>query len=107
MGGEKRGSVDGLGWSSDLRTHRPFLSHAELEAFFGRPSELHDLLASVLGLDELTDAAARLNTARKQRVDALTAVKQRLERLNERLAATDDERARACLAALKGKTWGH
>jgi recombinational DNA repair ATPase RecF len=105
VGGERRGAVDGLGWSSDLRTYRPFLSHAELEAFFGRPSELHDLLASVLGLDELTDAAARLNTARKERDDALTAVKQRLETLNERLAATDDERARACLAALKGKTW--
>ena len=33
----------------------------------------------MLGLDELTDASARLNAARKQREDALTAVKQRLD----------------------------
>jgi recombinational DNA repair ATPase RecF len=105
VAGEKRGSIDGLGWGGDLRTYRPFLSHAELEAFFGRPSELHDLLASVLGLDELTEAAARLNSARKQLDDTLAAVKQRLEPLKERLAALDDDRARACLSALKGRTW--
>lgn len=105
VAGKKRESIDGLGWGNDLRTYRPFLSHAELEAFFGRPSELHDLLASVLGLDELTAAAARLNTARKHRDDALNDVKQRLEPLKERLGAIDDERARACLAALEGKAW--
>jgi recombinational DNA repair ATPase RecF len=103
--GKKRESIDGLGWGSELRTYRPFLSHAELEAFFGRPSELHDLLASVLGLDELTAAAARLNAARKQRDDALNDVKQQLEALKERLSAIGDERARACLTALAGKTW--
>jgi recombinational DNA repair ATPase RecF len=105
VAGQKRRPVDGLGWGSALSTYRPFLSHAELEAFFGRPSELHDLLASVLGLDELTDAAARLNAARKQRDEMLNDVKRRLEPLKERLAAVDDERARACLAALKGRTW--
>jgi len=51
--GEKRGAISELGWDDALSGYRPFLSHAELEAFFGRPSELHDLLASVLGLDDL------------------------------------------------------
>ena len=81
------------------------MSHSELEAFFGRPSELHDLLASVLGLDELTAASDRLNAARKQREDAFTGIKKRLEALRGRLGELDDERARACLAALTGRNW--
>jgi hypothetical protein len=105
VAGGKREPTDALGWGTDLRTYRPFLSHAELEAFFGRPSELHDLLASVLGLDELTKAADRLSTARRHREDAMKDVRQRLEVLKGRLAATGDERARDCLAALTGKTW--
>lgn len=105
IGAKKEPSLDGLGWSADLRSHRPFLSHAELEAFFGKPSELHDLLASVLGLDELTDADKRLDVERKSREAAFKDVRQRLTALLVRLEALDDERARACLAALTGKTW--
>jgi recombinational DNA repair ATPase RecF len=103
--GETRGDIDELGWADALIEYRPFLSHAELEAFFGRPSELHDLLASVLGLDELATASSRLNTARKQREDAFAAVKQRLEPLRRRLEEMDDERAKRCLSALGGKNW--
>lgn len=103
--GEKRGAISELGWDDALSGYRPFLSHAELEAFFGRPSELHDLLASVLGLDDLAIASNRLNGARKQREDALAAVKQRLEPLRRRLTELDDERAKTCLAALTGRSW--
>jgi recombinational DNA repair ATPase RecF len=103
--GETRGDIDELGWADALSEYRPFLSHAELEAFFGRPSELYDLLASVLGLDDLAAASTRLNAARKQREDALAAVKQRLEPLRRRLEEVDDERARRCLAALSGRNW--
>lgn len=107
VAGQKRGPIEDLGWDASLKGHRPFLSHAELEAFFGRPSELHDLLASVLGLDDLADADKRLKAARRQREDALAAVKQRLEPLKERLAALaeNDERARMCHTALSGKNW--
>lgn len=104
--GEKRQpGLDGLGWGNDLKTYRPFLSHAELEAFFGTPHELHDLLASVLGLDELKNAADRLNAARKMREDELAAVRKRLDPLLTRLRALDDPRAAACLTALSGKSW--
>ena len=103
--GEKRGSIQELGWDVALKQYRPFLSHAELEAFFSRPSELYDMLASVLGLEELTSASNRLNTARKQREDALTGIKERLEQLRVRLGEVDDERASACLAALAGRNW--
>jgi hypothetical protein len=103
--GEKRVPIGELAWADALEQYRPFLSHAELEAFFSRPSELYDLLASVLGLEDLTTASSRLNSARKQREDALAAIKERLEHLHRRLDEVDDERARACLAALTGKNW--
>ncbi len=102
--GEKRTALSGLGWEADLKEYRPFLSHAELEAFFGRPSELYDLLASVLGLDDLANADKRLRAAQKEREDALADLKKRLAGLREKLLplAGGDERARTCVAALAG-----
>src|SRR5262249_44062812 len=35
--GEKRASLDRLGWQEALVTYRPFLSHSELEAFLSGP----------------------------------------------------------------------
>lgn len=52
-------------------TYRPFLSHSELEAFLNGPAHLYDLLASVLGLEDLTTAEKRLAAARKEREDRL------------------------------------
>jgi DNA repair exonuclease SbcCD ATPase subunit len=63
--GNKRAPMSALGWDVDLKEYRPFLSHSELEAFFGKPSDLHDLLASVLGLEDLATADKHLNAARK------------------------------------------
>ena len=58
--GEKRAGLEMLGWSAALADHRPFLAHGEIEAFFGSPSGLYELLASVLGLEDLNATAARL-----------------------------------------------
>jgi recombinational DNA repair ATPase RecF len=104
--GEKRGSVQALGWDSGLRSYRPFLSHAELEAFFGKPSELHDLLANVLGLEDLSAADKRLQEAAKIRDGNLNEVKSDLAPLRARLTALaeQDERADACAKALAGAT---
>ena len=66
--GEKRAGLERLGWSVALADHRPFLAHGELEAFFGSPSGPYELLASVLGLEDLTSAAARLAQARLARL---------------------------------------
>jgi hypothetical protein len=55
--GEKRVGLEQLGWSAALADHRPFLAHGEVEAFFGSPSGLYELLASVLGLEDLTAPA--------------------------------------------------
>ena len=102
--GEKQAPFQALGWDADLVEYRPFLSHAELEAFFGKPSELHDLLANVLGLEDLTAADKRLLGAAKLRDERLSAAKKDLEQLRARLAtlADHDERADACVQALPG-----
>jgi energy-coupling factor transporter ATP-binding protein EcfA2 len=103
--GEKQVGIERLGWTSALTDYRPFLSHSELEAFFGSPSGLYELLASVLGLEDLTTAAARLALARKAREAALAEVKKRLPDLLARLEAADDERAGACRRALAERSW--
>ena len=105
VAGEKQAGIERLGWSSALADYRPFLSHSELEAFFGSPSGLYELLASVLGLEDLVLAAARLAQARKAREAALGEVTKRLPVLLARLEATDDERAAACHRALGGRSW--
>ena len=106
--GEKQEPVQALGWDADLVGYRPFLTHAELKAFFGRPSELHDLLANVLGLEDLTAGDKRLQAAAKLRDDELTAAKKDLELLRPRLTAlaAQDERADACVQALPATNRG-
>lgn len=103
VAGEKRAGLEDLNWQEQLGTYRPFLSHAELEAFFNAPSQLYELLFSVLGLEDLTAAEARLNAARKEREDGVKAVNQDLPALLARLNAVDDERARACREALSSR----
>jgi recombinational DNA repair ATPase RecF len=105
VSGERQAGIERLGWTADLTDYRPFLSHSELEAFFGSPSGLYELLASVLGLEDLATAAARLAQARKVRESTLNEVKKRLPALLTRLEAIDDERARACHRALAGRSW--
>jgi recombinational DNA repair ATPase RecF len=105
VAGEKQADLERLGWTSALADYRPFLSHSELEAFFGVPSGLYELLASVLGLEDLTLAAARLAQARKTRETAFADVKKRLPGALTQLEKVDDERAEACRRALAGRSW--
>jgi hypothetical protein len=105
VAGEKRAGLARLGWSRAIADYRPFLAHSELEAFFGSPSGLYELLASVLGLEDLTAAATRLAQARLARESALKESKKRLPGLLVRLEDAADERAGACLDALSGGTW--
>ena len=105
VAGEKRVGLERLEWSKALADYRPFLSHSELEAFFGSPSGLYELLASVLGLEDLMSAAARLAQARKTREAALTEVRKQLPGLLGRLESADDERAAVCREALDRRTW--
>jgi recombinational DNA repair ATPase RecF len=103
--GERQAGIERLSWTAALTDYRPFLSHSELEAFFGSPSGLYELLASVLGLEDLRLAAARLAQARKVREAAHNEVKKRLPGLLARLETVDDERAEACRRALARRNW--
>ncbi|WP_329075115.1 AAA family ATPase [Streptomyces niveus] len=93
-----------LGWDADLSTYRPFLSYSELgQMISGRPSEMYDAVASILGLEQLADAAKRLrDLARDLDAPAKRAAAE-LPELLERLRATDDPRADSAEAALAGR----
>jgi recombinational DNA repair ATPase RecF len=103
VAGEKRTDMSRLDWDDLLITYRPFLSHSELETFLRGPSQLYDLLSSVLGLEDLQVADKRLAAARKERDDAVKGVNADLPALLDRLGSAEDERARSCREALSGR----
>jgi hypothetical protein len=58
--------IERLAWTEHLTTCRPFLAHSDLEAMFdGKPSDLCDRLAAVLGLGDLTAAQDRMRDQRR------------------------------------------
>jgi recombinational DNA repair ATPase RecF len=98
--------LDSLGWTSALRTHRPFLSYNELGSLLDEgPSKLYDALSSILGLEDLVQAQVALQEARRSREKALKEVTEARGRLLERLREVDDDRARRVVSAVEGKQW--
>jgi len=69
------------------------------------PSRLFDALASILGLEDLIDAADALKETRASRTKAHKAVQDRLDSIREKLKTHPDERAAKCLEALAGRQW--
>ena len=65
--GQKREPVEELGWAAALEMYRPLLSYDELGHILeGTPSQFYDQLHRLLGLEQLTEAMERLDTAVKQ-----------------------------------------
>jgi recombinational DNA repair ATPase RecF len=61
-------SLAELGWRDGLDLYRPFLPYSELGAMVDEgPTSLHDALAAVLGLEEMSAGAKRLRDARLAR----------------------------------------
>ncbi|WP_428342376.1 AAA family ATPase [Mycobacterium sp.] len=59
--GQKQEDTSVLGWDAALDLHRPLLSYDELSGILeGRPSDFYDQLYKLLGLEQLTEAIARL-----------------------------------------------
>lgn len=95
-----------LGWEEPLALYRPFLSYNELGSLLEEgPSRLYDALASILGLDALTEAAKRLADLKKARADAAKATKAEAKLLATTLAGIDDDRAQQAATCLKGTRW--
>jgi hypothetical protein len=60
--GKKREDTSVLGWAGALEMYRPLLSYDELGGILeGRPSDFYDQLHKLLGLEQLTEAMARLD----------------------------------------------
>jgi energy-coupling factor transporter ATP-binding protein EcfA2 len=101
--GLKKSSLGALGWDEALINFRPFLSYNELGSMLDEgPSKLHDAITRVLGLDDLSAAEKTLRDVRLERERALKDVMGQRPEIVEGLEALDDDRARACIAALRG-----
>jgi energy-coupling factor transporter ATP-binding protein EcfA2 len=95
-----------LNWSAPLELYRPFLSYSELGALVsGKPTEMHDAVQAILGLDQLIDAERRLADARKHAEADSKRAAQALPDLLGRLREHPDERARTAMAALERGDW--
>jgi DNA repair exonuclease SbcCD ATPase subunit len=100
------GPVGDLGWHEAIQTYRPFLSYNELGSMLEEgPSKLYDALASILGLEEIVQAAGALGDARKTRNDKHKATQKKLDDIRSALEKLDDERGRRCLEALQSDPW--
>lgn len=105
--GGSKADLGSLGWEEALDMHRPFLSYSELGSMLDEgPTKLHDAVASVLGLDDLTAAEKTLRDARLVRAKAKKELLGEAEQICELLEGVDDERARRCVAALRTKEPG-
>jgi hypothetical protein len=94
VAGEKATGIERLGWTAHLTTYKPFLAHSDLEAMFdGKPSDLYDRLAAVLGLGDLVTAHDRLREQRRTLESAAKEVEAERRAILQILGQMDDERA--------------
>ncbi len=106
IGGKPESELASLGWTTALRTHRPFLSYNELGSLLDEgPSKLYDALSSILGLEDLVEALGALQEARRSREKALKDATEARDHLVAHLREVDDERAARVVAAVEGKEW--
>jgi recombinational DNA repair ATPase RecF len=104
--GQSPAPFESLGWSPALSAWRPFLSYAELGSTFDRPTELHDRLAQILGLEDLAAAQKALAEERLARKKTLKQAGQERDALLAELAAHLDLRATGARALLASEEWG-
>jgi recombinational DNA repair ATPase RecF len=98
--GDPKTNLDDIGWSSSIAAYRPMLSAVDFEDVVGRPSQLYELFAGVLGLDDYTAARKRLNDANTQLKKIVASGTEPLVALRADLTTCTDERAARCLAIL-------
>ena len=100
--GQKRENITALGWESPLETYRPLMSYDELSGILeGSPSAFYDQLYKLLGLEQLSDALARLEAEVKQLRQPGAELRKAREALKPILDAHEDSRAAAALAQVR------
>ncbi|MDT0307346.1 AAA family ATPase [Streptomyces sp. DSM 44917] len=101
--GHGRRPFKDAGWERALIDYRPFLAYSDLDKVIsGKPSELFDSVATILGLGELAAADERLQAIEKELNSAVRTAEAERPALVEELSALDDPRARLALAAICG-----
>jgi recombinational DNA repair ATPase RecF len=102
----RRRDLEENGWSRALESWPPLLSHNELGRILeGRPSELYDALAKILGLGEIAAAETLLGATRLETDRQIREQEKQAAALLAQLDGLDDERARSVAAALRQKPW--
>lgn len=100
--GEKREDIAALGWHSPLEMYRPLMSYDELSGILeGTPSAFYDQLYKLLGLEQLSDALARLEAEVKQLRQPGTEVRKARDALKPILESHEDPRAATALAQVR------
>lgn len=100
--GQKQEDTAVLGWSGALEMYRPLLSYDELSGILeGRPSDFYDQLHKLLGLEQLTEAMARLDAEVKQLKLPSAELKRARDALRPTLEGHGDPRAATALIQLK------
>lgn len=101
-GAKRVDGTDSLGWKAALDTYRPMMSYDELGGLLEAvPSALHDALAKALGMEQLTDAIALLESRAKPLRETESSLNTRRRQLQQEAAALGDERAVQVAALLK------
>jgi hypothetical protein len=96
------GQVD---WKQALTDYRPFLSYVDLDRMIsGKPAQMYDAIATILGLGHLSAADNRLQGEEKRFNDAVRTANTEVPELKEALyALEDDDRAVEALVAIDTK----
>ncbi|WP_171050320.1 AAA family ATPase [Nocardia cyriacigeorgica] len=103
-GKQQLGRAD-LGWEAPLQRFRPILSYDELGAMLnGTPSDLHDAISRVLGVEQLTEVINRIALRHKNLKAPGDDLAKRRRALADAVAQLDDERAAAVAPLLKRTT---
>lgn len=99
--GHGREAFAAAGWKQPLTDYRPFLSYSDLDRMIsGKPSEMYDTIATILGLGQLTAADDRLQRTEKALNTAVKSAEAELPELVAMLSGLNDPRAEAAIAAL-------
>lgn len=108
IGNEPATTRDSLHLDDAIATWRPFLSYDDIGSLLtARPSDLHDRLSLLLGLEDWTEVETRLKERKKRLDTAAKQAKDEAKAIRALLGDSEDDRAATALAALGAqvRTW--